>query len=400
MSRDFPGTGTDYLKVLDNAALDVTGNFMTISAWVNPDAGNLRGLVGKWDGQAAHPNGSAYLLTIEQTSNVIGFYIEDASNYDVVVGSTALTIGTWQNLIAVKNGTGSGAMKVYLNGVEDGSATSNRSLQNSSFDLYLGKIDTTSFFAFDGKMAEVAIWNVALTNAERLRLVSGESPATIQSANLKAYWPIYGKASPEPDLSGSGNNAAITGTVPAADHFNVVSNSETSTQSVFEPQETINNSQTSSQTLSQSVASTLSSSSTSSQSLSEALGYVESFVNSSVSSQDFGRIEIPVVQIVIDGVNPGSYYIPDGEEILVDNIDQGTVLEIVSLSGSTKTVTFLTTYVQDELELDDRVVSIPAGATRYVGSFPGYIYNSELTDLYFDQQTPGSLKFRAFSLTR
>ncbi len=120
--------------------------------------------------------------------------------------------------------------------------------------------------------------------------------------------------------------------------------------------------------------------------------------SSSELTFSFGDTEIPVVNINIDGVDPDGYYLPDSTRFIVENLDQRTIIEVVSQSLSSETVTIETSYTRDELELEDRTVSVPAGATKYIGPFPSYIYNFGLTDLYIDQTNPGSMKFRAFRL--
>lgn len=53
--------------------------------------------------------------------------------------------------------------------------------------------------AFTGRIAEAAIWSVALAAAELLALARGVSPLLVRYDALEAYWRIYGTASPEPD---------------------------------------------------------------------------------------------------------------------------------------------------------------------------------------------------------
>ena len=62
----------------------------------------------------------------------------------------------------------------------------------------------------DGDIAEVAIWNVALTGAEMAALAAGAPPGTVSPSALVFYAPIYGTQSPEKDLI-SANNLTVTG---------------------------------------------------------------------------------------------------------------------------------------------------------------------------------------------
>lgn len=66
--------------------------------------------------------------------------------------------------------------------------------------------------SFAGYLAEVAIWNAALTAAEAALLgLTRVSPLMIRSANLVAYAPLMGQGSPEIDIV-RGNQFALTGT--------------------------------------------------------------------------------------------------------------------------------------------------------------------------------------------
>jgi hypothetical protein len=112
----------------------------------------------------------------------------------------------------------------------------------------------------------------------------------------------------------------------------------------------------------------------------------------------FGVSSIPVVDIEIDGIDPGGYHIPDSTDMLFENLDQRTILEVLSDSGSPQDLTIETSYERDGLDLDDRVVTIGAGERKYIGVFPGFIYNHGLTTLNVSQQTPGELKIRAYRL--
>lgn len=53
---------------------------------------------------------------------------------------------------------------------------------------------------FDGDIAEAAIWNVALSDAEIAMLAKGLSPLRVRPASLVSYVPMNGAASPVIDI--------------------------------------------------------------------------------------------------------------------------------------------------------------------------------------------------------
>lgn len=68
---------------------------------------------------------------------------------------------------------------------------------------YLARLSATAYTS--GKIAKVAIWDKALTDAEILSIANGADPSSIQVGNLLAYWPLYDDADDE-----SGNSKDLT----------------------------------------------------------------------------------------------------------------------------------------------------------------------------------------------
>ena len=69
-----------------------------------------------------------------------------------------------------------------------------------------------------GDLAEAAVWNVALTDAEVAALARGIHPFLIRPDALVAYWPILGRYSPEINLKSNSATMAIQGTLSQAAH--------------------------------------------------------------------------------------------------------------------------------------------------------------------------------------
>lgn len=163
--------------------------------------------------------------------------------------------------------------------------------------------------------------------------------------------------------------------------------------------DTLTSSQTSSQLMDQWLGNDLTNSVTSSQSLLSQEANTLSNSQTSTQSLVDGRIPIPIITIIESGIDPGGYSFSDViSKHSIENLDQRTAIEVVSIDGSPQTVTIITSYVQEDLNLEDRVVTIPAGGTKYIGPFPKYIYNHGITTIYLDPSVSGTLKFRAFRL--
>ncbi len=62
--------------------------------------------------------------------------------------------------------------------------------------------DIGRVFFFEGMIAEVAVWNAALTTPEMVILAARYSPLFVRPQSLVAYWRLIGRTSPEIDLVG------------------------------------------------------------------------------------------------------------------------------------------------------------------------------------------------------
>jgi len=78
---------------------------------------------------------------------------------------------------------------------------------------------------FDGRIAEVAIWNVDIGAPNFVLLASGQGANLVAAANLIAYLRILGTTSPEPDEVGD-LEGTITGTIAQATHPEIETEAE------------------------------------------------------------------------------------------------------------------------------------------------------------------------------
>lgn len=112
--------------------------------------------------------------------------------------TTTISANTWQHACGVEASTTD--RRVFLDG---GSKGTNTQFQNPSGIAYtrIGRC-YTSGDPWNGRIAHMAVWNVALADAEAGTLAAGISPLKVRRSNLIAYWPINGQ-SPEADLIGA-----------------------------------------------------------------------------------------------------------------------------------------------------------------------------------------------------
>jgi hypothetical protein len=121
--------------------------------------------------------------------------------------STGFSSGVWHHVCGVKGGTAD--RSVFIDGGSKGTNT-NTVTPGAAYDrVRLGGRGSTGPTDFlEGDLAEFAVWDVALTDAEVALLATGLSPLLVRPEELAMYVPILGKYSPEPDLIGG--TAALT----------------------------------------------------------------------------------------------------------------------------------------------------------------------------------------------
>ena len=95
----------------------------------------------------------------------------------------------WQHFGATQYNDGD-AQEIYMNGVLDASGT----ITTTAVDLTQISIgyegDSSPGDSFDGRLAEIGVWNVRLNAGEWKALGEGRSPATIRPQNLVFYAPL------------------------------------------------------------------------------------------------------------------------------------------------------------------------------------------------------------------
>lgn len=105
--------------------------------------------------------------------------------------SSAYTANTWQHAAAVFSSSNSRA--AFLNGGSKGTNSTNRTPTGINRigvnRLYYAG---TGYGGMSGRIAHLAIWNVALADDEVAALAAGFSPQLARPGSLVAYWPFGG----------------------------------------------------------------------------------------------------------------------------------------------------------------------------------------------------------------
>lgn len=222
MSRVF--NLNNYVHTPHSAVYDTLSAF-TIGAWIFPTS----------FGSGGADNNPLFIVkdpaNFLNSNDGTGFYLEAPSspftsytlqgsvvttgNAANTLGSTTVPINQWA-FVTMTYSNSSNQVRLFFNGTEisyfaGNPVTGTGSVANNSADgWYFGDDGQFANDGLIGRIAEVAIWNAVLTGAQIAAAAASTSGLSgIASGNLVGYWHLCGTASPEPDSSGNGNNAAL-----------------------------------------------------------------------------------------------------------------------------------------------------------------------------------------------
>jgi hypothetical protein len=144
------GSGTNYVSIPDNNALDV-GDTFSIAFWAKQQ--------GAYNRYYLYKGTNAYGV-YRDTDGTIGFG-KPGSGEIANSSSTMESFGEWHHIVVTKNGS---TTNVYFDGVDETVAGTNYTIENNSTDLWIGSDDGIN--GIGAYMDEVAIYNRALTADE------------------------------------------------------------------------------------------------------------------------------------------------------------------------------------------------------------------------------------------
>ncbi|MEI9924492.1 MAG: LamG-like jellyroll fold domain-containing protein [Bradyrhizobium sp.] len=196
------------VKIADSANLRPT-TALTIEAWVNTGdnfTANSRTIFSKTVGTGTQ---DSYIVWYSggQLHAVVG---------NTSTGTTTLNYdwnpaqNTWHRIAFTYDATGP---KLYVDGVLAASNTSTATIGYDTHPVIIGDDYNNEQLgqAWSGKLAEISLWNIALTPAQILATTT----LTGAEAGLIGYWRLNeGSGTVAHDLSSGGNNGVIAGTGP------------------------------------------------------------------------------------------------------------------------------------------------------------------------------------------
>lgn len=176
---------------------------ITIAAWAWPkqDSASLAIF-----GLNASDNASERLQVFMNgtlAGDPFGVAVVDSTGTSTVLTGGSANTNAYQHVVGVF--TSATSRTLYVGGAPVGTNTTSRTANGLTI-ASVGAVKSSSVYTspWTGEIAEVAVWSVALTDAEILSLSVGSSPLLIRPANLVFYSPLTGReTSSEWNLVGS-----------------------------------------------------------------------------------------------------------------------------------------------------------------------------------------------------
>ncbi len=143
--------GNDYLDCGNGASLNITGNSLSLSAWIKPDVISGNAIVSK-SYNAAH-SAPYYAWVLYTVSSALHCRIDTAA-----ATRGTLALGVWQHVAATYNGS---LISFFINGSPVGTLNKSGNLLVTACNVRIGGRDTTALAEFfNGAIDEVRISSV------------------------------------------------------------------------------------------------------------------------------------------------------------------------------------------------------------------------------------------------
>lgn len=184
MAYDFNGT----TGVYEVSSAVVTALPITLACWFNADSAAVSGSM-----LAVSTSGGTGRVTITAAGTVAGDPVQagtvtSGGTATSVNTTTGYTVGTWHHACAVF--ASSTSRTVYIDGGSSATDTTSVNATGMNRTNIGARYSGTLGSYFDGKIAEAAVWNVALTAAEVASLAKGFSPIQVNPQGLIFYVPL------------------------------------------------------------------------------------------------------------------------------------------------------------------------------------------------------------------
>lgn len=186
MSYDFDNAGTTRLSV----ATPLAGTPMTAACWFkvkNDGQGNSLICFGNTSNQELFRLAAA----MDVATDPIRFRATPTSGGNYETGGGTITTNTWHHAAMRAASEAQADRAVFLNGTKYTATTGgDKDFINATMLVVGAQLSSGTYgIDLDGKIAHVAIWDAAISDADITALAAGDSPMSLATQPV-AYWPL------------------------------------------------------------------------------------------------------------------------------------------------------------------------------------------------------------------
>lgn len=168
-SLNLPGgpdnSDSSLMRAPDDPVLD-TGNVISISHWIKTTRQSRAGTVCHDDDKSEY----AYLFYFNNTGKT-GFYVRGSGS--AMYEDSTYADGRWHHVVGVYDRYAAERIKVYFDGVKVGAVGKDVAILDGDKGISIGRYWGNKIYNFQGKVDDVAIFNVALTPGQVQQLFNG-----------------------------------------------------------------------------------------------------------------------------------------------------------------------------------------------------------------------------------
>lgn len=201
----------------------LTATPLTMACWAKTSVSAATQVLMSLNNSASATDRNEFLLYVRSTDAVSVVTADTAAS--VASASTTITTGAWFHAAGVFASATSRA--AYFNGANKGANSTSRTPSGINQTLIGVRNNAGSFIdpfapAGAGVVAEAAIWNIALSDADIAALATGASPLLVHPESIVAYWPLIGNNSPENNRLSNTSVMSISGSLSQAAHPRII----------------------------------------------------------------------------------------------------------------------------------------------------------------------------------
>ena len=205
----FDGTD-DLLNCGNGSSLQITGNKITLEAWINVNEFKSQPFAGSVIVKDQGSNSSGYMIRCGG-NGIINFNIGNGSWHEISTPENSVQLNRWHHVAAVYDGS---SMKIFIDGDLTAQSNSVFTIGNANnSNLLIGESPGFPGRVFNGKIDEVRIWNIARSQSQiqnTMNTILTSEYYSTPDSGLAGYWRMdEGTGQTAADLSVYSNNATL-----------------------------------------------------------------------------------------------------------------------------------------------------------------------------------------------